>query len=365
MTGTVDRTHLMAYRILASGLDRRGSLDAVLALGVQDRDGSATVALAARHPDPPALGAPDDDTPLALAWTLRGTPHAHARSDLPRLAEALRPTSEAAATAMLVGSGRALAAQGTAALEALAAVADAMRHTVTRPTPKAALSAALTAALPSRYVAFCAPCGVDHVPEMVFRCAALPAGLGLVPGQKATLAPLRPVAPTTPHDVRNPVGDFLDLYGAATKAEVAAHLGTRPADLTWPDTGPVVVDGERLQTTPERWERIAATDVAAARDLVRLLPPGDPLLAPRTRRLTVPDKAHWKALWPALGPAGALLAGGDIAGTWRPKVHGRALTVTVSPFRSLTTAERQALDAEADLLRTVRGLDAVTVVRRQ
>ena len=39
-------------------------------------------------PGAPALGAPDADTPLALAWTLRGTPHVHPRGDLPRITAA-------------------------------------------------------------------------------------------------------------------------------------------------------------------------------------------------------------------------------------------------------------------------------------
>ncbi|WP_111765181.1 DNA glycosylase AlkZ-like family protein [Nakamurella deserti] len=359
----IERDRLTASRILASGLDRTGRLDAVLALGVQDRDGGAALALAARHPEPPLVGAPDAASPLALAWTLRGTPHVHPRADLQRVADALWPGSEAAATAVLAGSGKALAAQGTGALDALRAVADTMRRLVTRPMPKAEVSTALTVTLPARYVAFCTPCGTDHVPELLFRCAALPAGLGLVPGQKATLQPFGTVSvPAAPAGTGGLVEAFLDLYGAATKAEVAAHLGTRPGDLTWPDTRTVVVDGERLQTTPDRRDRIAATDPAAVADLVRLLPPGDPLLQPRTRSLIVPDKAHWKALWPALGPAGAVLAGGEVAGTWRPKTQGRTLTLTVTPFRPLTAGQRRALDAEADRVRRVRGMAAAAVV---
>ncbi len=366
MTDSVDRTRLLAYRVLASGLRRdggdAGSLDGVLALGVQDRDGGAALALADRHPDPPPIGAPGDDTPPAQAWTLRGTPHVHRRADLPGLADALRPTSEAGAVAMLAGSGKALAARGTPSLEALDVVAAAMRRLVSGPTPKAELSTALTAALDPRYVTFCAPCGVDHVPELLFRTAALPAGLGLVPGRAATLEPLRPVSDPPTITREHLVTAFLDLYGAATKAEVAAHLGTRPGDLPWPATTPLTVAGERLQSTPDRIGRIAATDPEAVAGLVRLLPPGDPLLQPRTRSLTVPDQEHWKALWPAIGPAGALLAGGGIAGTWRPRTANGRLTLTVRPFRALTSDERRGLDAEAELAARVRGATDVTVV---
>ena len=367
MTATVDRDRLLAWRILTSGLSRHddddaGSLRPVLALGVQDRDGGAALALADRHPDPPTIGAPGDDTALAQAWTLRGTPHVHLRDDLPGLADALRPTSEAEAVAMLAGSGRALAAQGTRCLDALDVVAGAMRRLVTRPTPKAELSTALTAALDPRYVTFCAPCGVDHVPELLFRTAALPAGLGLVPGRPATLEPLRPVPSPAEVGRDHLVTGFLDLYGAATRAEVAAHLGTRPGNLPWPGTTPLTVDGERLQTTPDRLDRITATDPADVTGIVRLLPPGDPLLQPRTRSLTVPDRAYWTQLWPAIGPAGALLAGGGIAGTWRPRTAAGRLTVTVRPFRALTPAERRDIAAEAELVARVRGATDVALV---
>lgn len=378
---SVDRDTLMAYRVLACGLDRSAAEPAdlgVLALGLQDRDGSAAVALAnrlrepaANHPEPPVrgnprtelIGAPADDTPLVVAWTLRGSPHVHPRGDLPRIAAAVRPTSESDAMAMLVGSGKALAAAGVAALDALDVVTAMMREVATGPVAKAELSTALTAALPGRYVSFCAGCGVDHVPEQLFRCAALPAGLGLVPGVRATLAPLSPAlaAPTTATGRDRLVATYLDLYGAATKAEVAAHLATTAGALEWPDTVPVVVDGERLQTTPDRLAAITGTDPSAVRDIVRLLPPGDPLLQPRTRSLIVPDRSRWKALWPALGPAGALLAGGRIAGTWRPKVTGRHLRLTVDVFGPLTRFERAALQTEADVIGRVRGLNTVTV----
>lgn len=364
MTHTLDRSVLMAFRILASGLDRSGPADAVLRVGVQDRDGSAAIALAAREPDadPATIGPPAADTPSTLAWTLRGTPHVHRRADLQRIADALWPVSERDAMAMLVGSGKALAANGTPAVEALGAVADAMRATVTGPMPKSALSTALTATLPRRYVARCAPCGVDHVPEMLFRSAALPAGLGLVPGQPATVQPLRdrPI-PARAHGRERLVADLMELYGAATRAEIAAHVGVGTAELPWPDRVPVEVDGERLHTTPDLLTRIAATDPGRVTDLVRFLPPGDPLLQPRTRSLIVPDRTHWKTLWPALGPAGAVLAGGGIAGTWRPKTAGRSLTLTIQPFRRFTASEQDALDGEADLVRRIRGLDRVAV----
>jgi hypothetical protein len=77
----------------------------------------------------------------------------------------------------------------------------------------------------------------------------------------------------------------------------------------------------------------------------RLLPSGDAyfLLQGADRELLVPDSDHRRQLWtPRVWP-GAVLVGGEIVGTWR-----RARTdVTIQPWRSLSPAEREAVEAEA------------------
>ena len=80
----------------------------------------------------------------------------------------------------------------------------------------------------------------------------------------------------------------------------------------------------------------------------RLLPSGDTffLLQGADRELLVPDPGRRSELWtPRVWP-GALLVGGEIAGTWRRA--GAKLTVQF--WRSLTTAERDAVEAEAAAL---------------
>src|SRR5262249_42596726 len=78
---------------------------------------------------------------------------------------------------------------------------------------------------------------------------------------------------------------------------------------------------------------------------VRLLPSGDTwfLLQGSDRALLVPDPVRRSQLWtPRVWP-GALLIDGDVSGIWR-----RAnATVTISPWRPLSTAERQDVEAEA------------------
>ena len=90
MTGApaVTGNQVRAYRILASGLDRATADPKKLPLwdlGIQDRDGSTRLALAARLADPaavPDLPDPGSRSWSALVWSLRGSPHLHRRADL-------------------------------------------------------------------------------------------------------------------------------------------------------------------------------------------------------------------------------------------------------------------------------------------
>jgi hypothetical protein len=80
----------------------------------------------------------------------------------------------------------------------------------------------------------------------------------------------------------------------------------------------------------------------------RLLPSGDVfyLLQGLDRELLVADPKRRAALWtPRVWP-GALLLGGDVAGTWRRA----GAVVTVTPWRTVSRAEREAVEAEAATL---------------
>ena len=92
----------------------------------------------------------------------------------------------------------------------------------------------------------------------------------------------------------------------------------------------------------------------------RLLPSGDPyfLLHGVDRELLVPDESRRGELWtPRVWP-GAVLVGGEVVGTWR-----RANTVVeIQTWRRLSTAERQAVEAEAESL-PLPGLGGQIVVR--
>jgi hypothetical protein len=145
---------------------------------------------------------------------------------------------------------------------------------------------------------------------------------------------------------------YLHVYGPATPEAFGqwAGIGGR--------AGAAAFEALRGSLTPVRtpvgdaW--ILTEDEAAVRAApgpaapARLLPSGDAyfLLQGADRDLLVPDAGRRRALWtPRVWP-GALLVGGEIAGTWR-----RADAVmTVQPWRRLSPAERDAVGAEAQSL---------------
>ncbi|HEY5116686.1 MAG TPA: crosslink repair DNA glycosylase YcaQ family protein [Nakamurella sp.] len=365
---------LRAHRILGTGLARTaiGPADLpVWDLGIQDRDGSSRLAIATRLAAPAAIGSVDEPGGTGgrvLLWSLRGAPHLHRRADAARFAAALWPADAADAAARLSGDAGRLHSDGADPLRAYRVVSDAMREVITDAAVKGAASAAVTAAIPARYSGFCRACGSVHVREMLFRVAALPAAIGLVADTKPVV--LEPLShphpsPSAQRWLDELVTGYYRLYGTGTAAEVATHLGTSagsmggslPADLVT-----VTVDGARTKAPAAMVDQIVGADVEAAAGLVRLLPPADPLLQPRDRSVLTPDRAAQKDLWPILGSPGAVLAGGGLAGIWRTRASGRTLTVTVTPWRKVAQAERTALETEAELVGTVRGVERTRLV---
>jgi hypothetical protein len=162
---------------------------------------------------------------------------------------------------------------------------------------------------------------------------------------------LAPAPEVPPHlDV---VRGYLRLLGPATPKLVAGYLDAPVKDVQarWPeDAVEVTVDGERRWLLAEDAARL--DDVPAATG-VALLGPFDLFLQARDRPLLVVEPARAKALWPALGRPGAVLAEGEVAGTWRPRKAGSSLTVTVELWRPVT---REAVTAAAERLAAFRGI---------
>lgn len=371
MTVEVTRAQVLSYRWHVQQLDRAadGAADPadcdILDLGIQNTgpDGAAW-ALRVRGTSP---GTADD---LALAWTLRGAPHCYRRADLPAIAVATAPLSDADAAKRIFDANRPLKAAGIPTLDALRAVAAEMRDIVRQPTVKGEMSAALTARMGDPYLRFCRPCNATHMYEMPFRLSALQAGLELRPDTSPPVLERIPGWRSKPYTRTGTDADprfdvirgYLRFFGPSDPKAVAAYLDAPVKDVKahWPtDATEVSVDG-----TPG-W--ILADDLDALLDppeddAVRLLGPFDPYLQLKDRELLIADEAHRKALWPTLGRPGAVAVGGEIVGLWRPRTSGKRFSVELTPWTRLSKAIRAEVDAQANLLADFRAVTLTGVV---
>ncbi|MGO1295610.1 MAG: DNA glycosylase AlkZ-like family protein, partial [Cellulosimicrobium funkei] len=66
-------------------------------------------------------------------------------------------------------------------------------------------------------------------------------------------------------------------------------------------------------------------------------------------------------LWRVLGRPGAVLAGGEVVGTWRPRASGRRLTVLTDPWVPWDAGLADAVAEQAERLRAYRDAASVTV----
>jgi hypothetical protein len=167
-----------------------------------------------------------------------------------------------------------------------------------------------------------------------------------------------------PEARRELVRRYLHVLGPGTpKAFTAwAGIGEREARATFDDLGTALT----AVRTPigEAW--ILASDEPSFREppgqhaAARLLPSGDTyfLFWAEGRELLVPDAAQRAELWTSRVWPGAVLVAGEIVGTWR-----RAQAdLSIQPWRRLTSAERDAVEAEARSL-PLPGIEGEVVVR--
>ena len=346
---------MLGFRVHAQQLDRDAGTPedtAVLDIGVQDTgpDG-ALWALSVRGVD---VAAPTGDE-LATAWTIRGAPHLYRRSELPAVAAATAPFSDADAGKRIYDAAKPLKAAGIPNLVALDTIAAAMRSVVTAPMVKGELSTRLTALMDPPYVRPCVPCDAVHLWEMPFRLSALRAGLELRAGTSPpVLQPVPGLAPAeTVPDRLDVVRAYLRLLGPATPQHVAGYLDAPVKDVKehWPaDAVEVDVDGER------RWVLAGNADELGDPPprITRLLGPFDLYLQARDRPLLVDDADRAKDLWRTLGRPGGVLVDGEIAGTWRARKAGKAVTVSVDLWAPVTAAARTAIGEEAERLARFR-----------
>jgi hypothetical protein len=360
----LDRGKVLAYRAWAQSLHGDsdvGDLDS-LTVGLQDTPaGSAALGLRHRTERAEPLDQPD----LALALTVRGSPHLHRRADLPLLRAALRPRDNEALRAYLGGFGDALVSSGADGPALLATVADELRAAFPGDTAtKGELSGAVSPRLPEEVRPWCEGCGVAHVAEGMFRLGTLYAGIELVPGEGRKLQfRLAPGAVDEEGDgaTQTLLRNVVRLAGPLTLADLVLWLDTRsvtaPPDWlrpVWADLVEELVevdlDGERLYADPAALDEL---DDVPAPPPALLLPPRDTYLLGH-RTFLAPDRALAKEIWRPIGSAGALVVDGEPAGGWRARKSGKTLQLTVTAHRTLTRRHRDALDGQAAVVAAAR-----------
>jgi hypothetical protein len=374
-SATATRRDVLRYRLHRHQLDREPGTAAgpgdveLLDVGVQDTgtDGAAW-ALAVRGI--PAF----DPKELALAWTLRGAPHAYRRTDLDAVAVATAPLSEADAAKRIFDAAKPLKAAGIPVLDALRIVAGHLREIVAKPTVKGDASSRLTELVDQPYLRACRPCAATHVYEMPFRLAALQAGLELDPGTSPPV--LRRVPRLRPllfgqlaggaEPQLDVVRGYLRFYGPARVADATTFLDAAAKDVkaAWPDDAVEVTVDDDAGSQPRfvlAEDLDALTGGGAASRTVRLVGPYDPYLQLRDRDLLVTDEACRRDLWRVLGRPGAIVADGEVIGTWRPKASGRKLTVRVEPWTSWSSVHRTLIEEQADRLAAHRNVALAAV----
>jgi hypothetical protein len=156
---------------------------------------------------------------------------------------------------------------------------------------------------------------------------------------------------------------YLHVFGPGTPSSFAKWAGIGATEARG------AFDGLDLLPvrTPIGEASILAGDEAPMREpaapstAVRLLPSGDAYWLHHDaahRELLVPDAKERAALWtPRVWP-GAVLVGGELAGTWR-RAQAK---LSVEPWRRLTPTEREAVEAEARSL-PLPGVDGPIRVR--
>ncbi|MDQ3660523.1 MAG: winged helix DNA-binding domain-containing protein [Actinomycetota bacterium] len=358
MTLEFDRYGVLAHRMVVQDLAKpvRDTVDCrTLSVGHQNTPpGSGLTGVNARtiRSARTVSGLLDVEGPLVVVMAARGAPHVVSRSELPLITAALSPFDEQDATEV-------------------EEVAHAMREianceAISRP----ALSEALNDKVVDSLRGWCERCKSRHVREGLFRKASLQAGLELDP---AAASPTMfrpsgihlPAMPDREQARAELARRYIHLIGVARPADLAAWLGYKPGDVraTWnliaKELTPCDVAGKR------RWA--LSSDVESLSDATRrggakLLPPFDPYLL-GDRSLVVLEREHQRRLWRAQVSPGAILVNGEIVGTWRSRMSGSELHVTLNPFPGLGAMETKGLEREAAEIAALRGAQGVAITR--
>jgi uncharacterized protein YcaQ len=249
-------------------------------------------------------------------------------------------------------------------------VAHAIRETadgeaISRP----ALSEELNRKVADSLRDWCARCKSRHVREGLFCKATLQAGLELDPGAALpTMFRLSGVHFPPEQDRGQARVEvfrrYIHLTGVARPADLAAWLGYQAGNIraTWGQIAEELtacdVAGKR------RWaltSDVESLSNARRQGGAKLLPPYDPYFL-GDRELVAPEREHQRQLWRAQSSPGAILISGEIVGTWRHRMSGGRLYVTLDHLHRLAGTVTKDLARQAEEVAALRDAEEVIVI---
>jgi hypothetical protein len=164
-------------------------------------------------------------------------------------------------------------------------------------------------------------------------------------------------------DLRQLMRRYLAAFGPAGVTDARAWSGIGGLQEVFEQLRPELrvysdESGRELFDLPDMW--LPAEDVPAP---VRLLPEFDaPLLAYADRTRMMTDDVR-RQICVGAAVAATVLVDGTVAATWTKSRTGDTAELTVRPFRPLSAADREAVEAEADRLLTFTDPDAQRRIR--
>lgn len=377
------REQVLAFRLhqhnLAARLPSEALIEVAAGCGVRNSPpGSAELAFQARLADfsPGQLENTLNETKTLLeVWSMRSSPFFFPTNDTPIFTLGLLPADEEALRFSLKGILRFIDRPGKTIVEALDTVTTAVSEALDgRRLTKGQLSTEVSQRVPKELLYWCKPCQAHHVPESLFRLAVQKAQVCFVPRFTSDALlfvrsdqwlgaplPATGLAQAQTEALRR----YLRCYGPSTLADFAGWAGISPSQARqiWLR----LAEDELVEIkfgAAKGWLLRPDRDLLEAPPApqgVRLLPPYDAYLLLSDRATIVPDKALHSHFWRALGNPGAVLADGEIAGSWRPEKKGKRLALNLTLFRTISAKSRVELEAEAEMLAPLKGATAVEV----
>jgi hypothetical protein len=376
----VDRDQVLAYRLAAHHLTRRlgpRSIEKAAFCGIQETPmGTAGVAFTARIEGltPAALErALYEHRTLLMIWSVRGAPYVVPAADLGVFTLGALPIDAGSFRQSMGGWSDALEEAGLDVRETLDQMVEAAGGLLNgRSMNVNELRDRIREEVASLSKVRRPDFTRDDMPEPLFRAVGTKGAVCIVSGRGTNAQLARtdqwletPLAAIDREEARAELARrFLHGYGPTTARRFADWTQRSVADakeafsLIEAELEQVLVEGTK------GW--LLCRDVKALSSPpeplgVRLLPVQDPYLQQRDRAKLLPDAGSRKRLWQPIQGPGGVLVDGEIVGTWRSRIKGARLAVTIEAFSGLAPSARRAIADEAERVAPFRGCETAEV----